>query len=416
LSMVDINGVSVPVELISEPSQSGTTQGVHFRISLINVSERRSAAEALRQSDQNYQSLINSVQAVVWEADAQTGQFLFVSHQAQRLLGYPAARWQESSDFWEKHIYVDDRERLLQARTRALELRRGYTLEYRMMTFRRRLIWVHDTVAVRQSDCRLMLRGVLVDITRRKLAEDQLHQAHEQLEKRVAERTLDLQHSEQRLRDLSAGILRRQEDERKRISRELHDEIGQALTAIRLNLEIVQQMSQAADKKPRKWIADTQRLVEQTLDATRRFSAELRPALLDDLGLLPAVRSYVKNFVERTGLKVSLKGDDSLEQLSGEIKTTLYRVVQEGLTNISKHARARAVTIALVKKANVCELEVRDDGRGFRAPARTGRARSRGLGLLGIQERAHLLNGELSVQSKPGRGTRIRVVIPLRKR
>ncbi|SDS41166.1 PAS domain-containing sensor histidine kinase [Opitutus sp. GAS368] len=243
------------------------------------------------------------------------------------------------------------------------------------------------------------------DITERKRTEEAVLHSEEHY-RELFHQAYQMQEN---LRRLSDRILEVQEQERTRISRDLHDEVGQALTAINVNLAVMQKSLAEAPPEVTQRIADTRQLLEQTMETVHRFSRELRPAMLDDLGLLPALRSYLKSFTERTGIAVRLaaEGAEGVARLDAERKTLVYRVVQEGLNNTAKHAQARQVTVTLTELPQRVQLEVRDDGRGFAPDAATNR-----LGLLGIAERVRLVNGEFAVESTPGQGTALRIIIP----
>jgi PAS domain S-box-containing protein len=245
------------------------------------------------------------------------------------------------------------------------------------------------------------------DITERKRTEAAVQHSEEHY-RELFHQAFQMQEN---LRRLSDRILEIQEQERTRISRDLHDEVGQALTAINVNLAVMQKTLANPPPQVARRIADTQQLLEQTMEAVHRFSRELRPAMLDDLGLLPALRSYVKSFTERTGIAVFFSAEHAagVEQLDSQHKTVIYRVVQEGLNNAAKHAQARQVTVAISELQHRAQLEVTDDGRGFAPDAATNR-----LGLLGIAERVRLVNGEFAVESAPGRGTTLRIIIPFK--
>ncbi|HEX4644324.1 MAG TPA: sensor histidine kinase, partial [Verrucomicrobiae bacterium] len=200
-------------------------------------------------------------------------------------------------------------------------------------------------------------------------------------------------------------------EERKRISRELHDEVGQSLTAINVMLATLKNDG-SPDGHNRKF-AETQNLLQETMETVHRFARDLRPAMLDELGLLPALRSYVKGFADRTGLRVYFHGNPIAEKLADEQKTVIYRVVQESLTNVSKHARASRVDMEIRKfKDGIC-IEITDDGQSLKAdPLNSGKVKGR-LGLLGMQERVRLVNGRFTVKAHADKGTTVRAVIPL---
>lgn len=224
-----------------------------------------------------------------------------------------------------------------------------------------------------------------------------------------------LNHSRQlqdQLRHLSRRILLAQEEERKRISRELHDVIAQMLTGINLRLATLKTEAMTNAKGFSRKILSTQRLVEKSVDRVHRFARELRPAVLDDLGLVPALHSYLKVFAQETGIQTSLSSFNGLEKLSGAKRTVLYRVAQEALTNVACHAQAGRVDVNLRREGNVVCLQVRDDGKGFVVDAVKRARKSPHLGLLGMRERVEMVRGRFSIQSAPGKGTMVQAEIP----
>jgi two-component system sensor histidine kinase DegS len=249
-----------------------------------------------------------------------------------------------------------------------------------------------------------------------------LHQLNDVLEERNEELRRSREHyrvlfnqasvMQENLRSLSNQILHAQEEERKRISRELHDEVGQALTAVNTNLSLLQRNGALHGESLKKRICDAQGLLEQTMEAVHRFARELRPAMLDELGLLPALRSYLKCFAERTGLRVRFQGSRQAEELDEEKKTVVFRVTQESLTNVAKHARASQVAVSLRKLRHGVEVQIKDDGEAFEVEQQLGANGKKRLGLLGMQERVRLVNGRFAIKSAPGKGTTVRVEIP----
>ena len=202
-------------------------------------------------------------------------------------------------------------------------------------------------------------------------------------------------------------LISAQEDERRRIARELHDEAGQALTALILNLEIAEQAAGAADPERLRRLRG---IAEDTLAELRRIIYDLRPTILDDLGLAAAVRWYVKESVEPQGLQVSMTISGADDRLPHHVETAVFRIVQEALTNILKHAQARRAEVDLRMGPSDVRIRIDDDGKGFDLSTVTAR-RDGGLGVMGMRERAELLGGHLQVASGP-RGTRVEAVIP----
>jgi signal transduction histidine kinase len=200
-------------------------------------------------------------------------------------------------------------------------------------------------------------------------------------------------------RDALRRVVSGQELERRRLARELHDETGQALTSILLGLRAVEETGSSEDMHEA--AAALRELVVATLQDVRRLAVQLRPKALDDFGLAPALERLAQTFSESTDIRVDLEAQLGDERLPPEVETTLYRIVQEALTNIVKHAEASRVSILLVRRGASATAVIEDDGRGFDPTT----AREDGLGLLGMRERVELHDGRLRVESEPGGGT-----------
>ena len=217
---------------------------------------------------------------------------------------------------------------------------------------------------------------------------------------------------EQELRELSQRLLEVQETERRRIARELHDDVGQLLTATKLTLQAVQRAK--SPRSARGLLREGLALLDQCMQQVRSLALELRPSLLDDLGLPAALRWYLERQSQRAGFAVRLDGDLPDTRLPADVETACYRVIQEAVTNVARHARARQVTVSLSLAGGALEAVVQDDGVGFDfADARARAVAGGSLGLLGMEERASLAGGRLLVDSAPGRGTRLLVRLPL---
>ncbi|MBK8027227.1 MAG: GAF domain-containing sensor histidine kinase [Chloroflexi bacterium] len=221
----------------------------------------------------------------------------------------------------------------------------------------------------------------------------------------------ELRHKEQLRAQLLNKVVSAQEDERHRISRELHDETGQALTSLLVQLKILDNCDNLTDVKMQ--VGTIRQLTSQTLHEVRRLAADLRPAALDDLGLISALESYIYNYAAKSGLTVDFlpHGMES-GRLPHDIEIVLYRVIQESLTNILRHAGAERVQVAIERKREQIQLSIIDDGRGFDV-AHVLAGKERGLGLLGMQERIELLGGKFSLHSTIGMGTQIEVELTL---
>ncbi len=210
----------------------------------------------------------------------------------------------------------------------------------------------------------------------------------------------------------ASQIINAQEQERKRIARELHDETSQVLTSLLNSLAILEESITTQEARDR--IADTRKLAHQTLRAIRNLSIDLRPSALDDLGLLPALRWYVKEYQQKCSIEVEFAAQGFKQRLPAEMETALYRIVQESLTNTARHANAHKVLITMKEDVDAVYVTIIDDGSGFDVGTLLKTPdQERGLGLAGMNERAVLLDGSLTIHSNPGQGTTIRVRIPL---
>ncbi len=216
-----------------------------------------------------------------------------------------------------------------------------------------------------------------------------------------------LREREARIAELSGHLLQVQEDERKRISRELHDDTGQSLMVIRLYLGMLEQGTNS--RIARNKIRETLNVVDRTIEGLRRMIARLSPLVLQELGLIAAIRKAAKDLAKSTGVKVRVAVSDEVGRLPAETEAAIYRVVQEALHNVAKHAHARNVNIHMVRERDCVRLLVEDDGVGME---RRSSSRGKSFGLAGIKERVGMLGGELRLQSSKGKGTRVEVTVP----
>jgi len=249
------------------------------------------------------------------------------------------------------------------------------------------------------------------EILQRKSVEESLRKS-EQHYSQLLEQS---RHMQEQLRLLSRQLLSAQEEERKMISRELHDQIAQTLTGINVRLASLKTEDTLNNKGLQEKISSTQRLVEKSVDIVHRFARELRPAVLDDLGLVPALHSFMKSFATRTGVRPSLTAFAAVERLDTAKRTILYRVAQEALTNVGRHAQASRVDVSIQKLRGDVRMEIKDNGKSFDVQGALHVNGSKRLGLLGMRERVEMVDGTFCVESAPGQGTTIRVEIPFAK-
>ena len=252
--------------------------------------------------------------------------------------------------------------------------------------------------------------GLNQEIARRKTVEHALRKS-EQHQSRLLQQSHLMQ---AQLRRLSHQILHAQEEERKRISRELHDEIAQTLVGINVHLAALTRETGHNPKDIQQKIAKTQLLVAKTVGVVHQFARELRPATLDDLGLIPALHAFMQEFKKQTGIHIRFKTFTSgrIKELTNAASTTFYRVAQEALTNVTRHAQASVVEVIFEKLPGALCLKIKDNGKSFQAQRVMQSKRNTRLGLLGMRERLEMVGGEFSIASAPGQGTTVRALIP----
>jgi signal transduction histidine kinase len=242
----------------------------------------------------------------------------------------------------------------------------------------------------------------LASILRISRLEGRAEQQHERTER-----------AEKELRNLSQQLVRAQEDERRRLSRELHDEVGQTLTALRVELGNLEKLRTGAEEPFRVHLDDAKELTAQTLRSVRSLAMGLRPSILDDLGLGPALEWQAREFSRRTGIPVEVVLEGVPSDLPDGHRTCLYRIVQEALTNCARHANAQNIRIVLHSESDRLLLTVEDDGRGMPLRADGRSLAASGSGMVGIEERVRELGGVFDIHSQEGKGTLLKVSIPL---
>jgi PAS domain S-box-containing protein len=373
-------------------------RGRRVGLAFDDVSEREHAQTALQEAKEELQQLVESVQAIVWRANPTTGSFTFVSREAEALLGYPVKRWLEEPAFWEEHLHPEDREWATSFHTRALEQARDHAFEFRMIAAGGQVVWLRDVVRViaHEGAARECV-GVMFNVTSRREAEE------------------DLRRSQRQLSDLSAHVEWAREEERRTISREIHDELGQALTALKMDLALLSSRLRdgGAGVTPealQERITAMSELTEDTIERVRRLARELRPGALDDLGLEAAIEWQAQDFEARTGIACHVHSRLGDVKLPRPLATAFFRTFQESLTNVARHAHARRVEVFLQQKGGRLTLEVSDDGRGISEEAVAG---AKSLGLLGMRERARRLGGQFAISGAVGQGTMVTLSVPL---
>jgi len=267
---------------------------------------------------------------------------------------------------------------------------------------------LNQTLRLRSADLAASNRELKREILQRKMVEQSLRKSEEHYG-RLLEQS---QRMQEELRHLTRQLLLAQEEERKKISRELHDEIAQTLTGINVRLAALKTEAAHNTKGLQSKISSAQRMVEKSVDIVHRFARELRPTVLDDLGLIPALHSFVKSFSKRTGIYIHLTVFAAVEKLASDKRTVLYRVAQEALTNVARHAQASLVRVSIEKRPRRICMKIKDDGKSFQVDRVLLAKKNKRLGLLGMRERVEMVGGNFHIESEPGQGTTICAEIP----
>jgi len=355
--------------------------------------ERQSADNALKASEMRYRRLFETAQDGILILNAGTGQIDDVNPFLTDMLGYTREQLL-GNKLWEIGPFKDTKASKAEFR----ELQRETYVRYEdlpLETSAGKSINVEFVSNVYLVNGSKVIQCNIRDITKRKQAEGKLKE------------------SRQRLQTLSRRLVKIQENERRHLARELHDEIGQALTVIEMNLQALLE-SPAAGALARRLKASLT-VVEHVQEQVHDISLNLRPSMLDDLGLEPALRWYTKRQAALAGLQAEVRVDPLEQRLDPMMETECFRVAQEALTNVVKHAKARTVTVELTRNDEQLHLSVRDDGVGFDvARLREQAVRGASLGLLSMEERATLAGGGLQCHSTPGQGTEVHAWFPLK--
>jgi len=379
------------------------------------VAAQRESDEASRlQSENRLQLAQAAAQIGTWEWDPLRGTNS-LSPELHEMFGTMEAS-PDRVKKWESRVHPEDWPKV-QSEMETANRTGVMEFEYRYQHPRRGLRWFYSK-GRRLLPGEVRMFGVVLDVTERKQAEEDLKQAHRELEQRVRERTAELSAAEASLRALSGRLLQMQDNERRRIARELHDSAGQLLVALKLNLGHLQRRpEQLSPNSPK--LEESMGLIDQLSQELRTISHLLHPPLLDELGLISAVRWYVEGFSERSKIPVSLELSPHLGRHSNELETAVFRIIQECLTNIHRHSGSSTASVEINCDAEQIVVEVRDQGKGI-SPKPKESARWQvapgpivpGVGIQGMRERVRQLGGRLDVRSD-SRGTTVLAMLPI---
>ena len=320
-----------------------------------------------------------------WEGEVEGQRFSYVSEHAVELLGYAAADWYEPN-FLASHIHTDDLHWVLAAYEKQTRITEHFDLTFRMWASDGRLVWIQNLISLSaESEGATKLHGFMIDVSERKRAEEAL-------------------------KDLGGRLIAAQEEERRRVARELHDDFNQRLALLSLELE---QLGQKIPKplNLRESVKRLQSQAQEIAAEIHRLSYKLHPSKLDHVGLAVAVKSLCSELTQSGKLNVEFHQSGFPAALNRDVTLCVYRIAQEGLRNCVKHSAAESARVVLTKTRSAVRLMVSDNGCGFNAKSPLI---EKGLGFISMKERLHVLGGKMNVYSRPLRGTRIEISVPLK--
>lgn len=387
------DGSLVNVSLWTAPLREANGEIIGTIGMMVDISERKQAEEAIRSSEQRFRALIeNSFDAIT--LNRPDGTIAYASPSIDRVLGYSAEELTGTEAYALLHpediARINSKVQDIEASNnpRAVDVHR---VRQKDGSWR----WIEAVATNLLDDPNVgAIVGNLRDVTERIQAEQELRD------------------SRNRLTMLSSQLLTSQESERRHLARELHDQIGQELTSIKLNLKALEPLVPAGVEL----VHETLTIAEQTLQQVRSLALDLRPSMLDDIGLAPALRWYLDRQAHRSGFAPHFLAEPPEITVSPEVAITCFRVAQESLTNIARHAHAHNVRIEVRQYETALDLQVHDDGIGFDVEAETDQAsRGASIGLLGMRERAELIGGLIDIESNSAIGTTIHARFPLKR-
>jgi PAS domain S-box-containing protein len=387
--------------------------GALILLAFHDISERKHMERALRESEERFRALVNATSDVVYRMSSDWGEMSELDGR-----GFVANTGKPRKDWLNDYIHPDDQLLVLQTIREAMRTKSMFELEHRVRRTDRTVGWACSrAIPVLDVNGEIVeWFGAASDVTARKEAEEKYRKLAETLDAEVRARTRKLEEQSNQVRDLSRSLLLNQDEERRRIARELHDSAGQTLTVLSISLaQVIQEVGRKTPEVAAK-IEPIQETVQQLHREIRTTSYLLHPPLLDESGLHSAISWYIEGLRERSGLNVRLDVAKQFGRLPRDIELVIFRLVQEGLTNIHRHSESNTASIRMALKPNLITLDIQDQGKGMSperlAQIQTGQA---GLGIRGMRERLRQFEGQLHIESDSS-GTRLFASIPVPKR
>nr|WP_233217209.1 PAS domain-containing protein [Trinickia dabaoshanensis] len=355
---------------------------------------REAAEQALAASEERFQLAVSGATAGLWDWNPQTDEIYFSPH-FKRIMGYEDRELPNERRAHLDAIHPDNIGRVTESLNAHLAHRSAYNVEYRVRTKSGDFRWIESRGQAlwNESGEPYRMVGWITDITDRKRDEEALRISREEL------------------RRLSAHIQHIREEEKARIARELHDDLGQQLTALKMTVTLIElNLNGAVPPLSGGEVRGMYPMIDQLIDSVRRIAADLRPVMLDDLGLIPAIEWLIKEFSARYHIPVIRHIDENEIAFNRECRIEVFRMVQEALTNVARHSGATEVTLDILRDDPYCIVRIVDNGRGATCNATPGR---HSFGLLGMRERAALLGGEIQIHTSPAAGFALTAILPL---
>ena len=357
-----------------------------------DITEKKIAEDALRESEEKFRSLAEKSPNMIFINTM--GKIVYANKQCEEVMGYKREEFYSPDFDFFRLIAPEFLEKTKSFYSQHIKRKDISPYEYALLTKSGKRIEAILTTRLINYEGEKAILGIITDITERKKAEKTLSESREQL------------------RNLAAHLQSIREEERALVAREIHDELGQALTALKMDLSWLDKKLPEEQSPLLKKTKSMSQLIDSTIQTVQRLSSELRPGLLDDLGLLAAMEWQAEEFQKRTGIACELSLGPQEIDLDQERSTAIFRIFQETLTNISRHASATKATVNLAEKGAQLELTIKDDGKGITEEKISD---PKSLGLIGIQERVHFLGGDIDIKGIRNKGTTVTVSVPLPK-